>query len=409
MAPKKNIKMDLGSFLADDSLGGGSWADEEVDFGSIGVPTASAPSERRAFSGSNDYSGQSARQAFEDQRPERKEFPIPDQPPYRARIGNLPWDIVEEDVQQFFEKRMQMTDVVSDVKLPADPNGRLKGFGFVTFSERDILEEALQLTLSDFNGRKIFVNVAAPQKSGFDMDWRGGRSGPLSGGRDREDQPELDWGAARNEQSVLPPRERSDRGDRGDREERRPRRADAEFDWNSARTEQTELPPRERRERRERKPDAEFDWSAARSEQVTLPPRERVERGERSIRRPRKPDADFDWGAARSEQVALPPRERSNRKPRKQDPELDWGTARTEKAVLPPRAARTPKKEESKEAGSPGPQKSAFDVLADESGDEEEAKPVAPAEPSLAEQTANLSISNDVKEEVEDGWEVVRK
>ena len=29
--------MDLGSFLADDTFGGGSWADEEVDLNTIGV------------------------------------------------------------------------------------------------------------------------------------------------------------------------------------------------------------------------------------------------------------------------------------------------------------------------------------------------------------------------------------
>lgn len=71
--------------------------------------------------------------------------------------------------------------------------------------KRELLEESLNLTLSEFQGRKIFVNVAAPPRAD-EGDWRSGRSGPL-GGRG-EPEVELDWGSARRTQAELPRRER---------------------------------------------------------------------------------------------------------------------------------------------------------------------------------------------------------
>ena len=45
--------------------------------------------------------------------------------------------------------------------------------------------------MTEFQGRKIYVNVAAPPK-GEDGDWRAGRSGSnRRGGEDREPAPEL--------------------------------------------------------------------------------------------------------------------------------------------------------------------------------------------------------------------------
>lgn len=387
--------MDLGSFLADNTLGGDSWADDEVDISSIGVQTSSTAAvperqQQASFSGSQDNS-------FTDSRPKREEFPIPDHPPFRARIGNLPWDITEEDVSKFFEKRMQMNQVVENVNLPTDQaTGRLKGFGFVTFSEREVLEEALNLTLSDFNGRKIFVSVAAPQKQDvFDLDWRSARSGPLGSRGPRREEPDLDWGSARSSLGGLPPREPR---------ERRFKREEPDLDWGSARGSAAGLPPREPRERKPRREEPDLDWGSARSTLGGLPPREPRER------RFKKEEPELDWGSARSEKVSLPPRERFNR-PKKQEPEFDWGAARSEKVSLPPRSRNTSSrfnKPEQKE--EQGPQKSSYDVLrTEDSDDDEEEQKEEPApvksEPTLEQQTANLSVSNDN----EDGWEVVRK
>lgn len=386
-APKKAVKMDLGSFWADDSYGGGSlWADEEIDMASIGVLSSGtvAPA-----AGSGGYKRQESfgTSRFEDQRPDREEYPIPDAPPYRARVGNLPWEMTEDDLGHFFESRMQMSDIIDDISLPVDNmTGKLRGFGFVSFKDRKVLEESLRLTMSDFNGRKIFVSVAAPQKQDvFDMDWRASR-GPLTGpGRDgrergpRREEVDIDWTAARGQ--ALPPREPRDRFERGDRP---PRREEPDLDWGVARG-QGALPPREPRERhdRPRREEPNIDWSSARG-QGTLPPREPRERTER----PARHEPELDWSLARG-QGALPPREprvRSNRTPKK-EPELDWT-----RGQAPEPRKKDAKKVEEKE--QPTAKKSLYEVLAvddnDETDDDEKKSEVT----ALETKTSELSVAD---------------
>lgn len=430
--------MDLGSFLADDTLGGGSWADEDVDMSSIGVPmTTAAPISNRRLaetSGFNRDSGFGSGEPRREQR-ERQEYPIPDHPPFRARVGNLAWEADEESLVEFFEIKLGSQGIVSDVKLPVDnQTGRLRGFGFLTFDSRSHLEEALRFSFSDFNGRKIYVDVAAPEKADvFEMDWRGGR-GPLTGGRggDRGDRPprreeaDLDWGSARGS-GVLPPREHSNR-DRGDRP---PRREEPQLDWGVARGSGT-LPPREhsnrergeRTERPPRKEEPELDWGSARGSGV-LPPRENSNRERAERTRPKKQEPELDWGVARGTGT-LPPRERSNRQQHQKKPEgdnLDWKRGQ-------PLGARTKSSSSIKKAGKedkkdqPKPQKSSFDVLSVDDSDEEEesASAAAPAEDevkvedkeevkkadsSLEKATAELSIEAESKDS--DDWEVVKK
>lgn len=450
--------MDLGSFLADDTFGGTSWADEEVDLNTIGLSLDKSTTEapiggRPAFSGMGGGEGR-----FQEPRKERKEYPIPDKPPYVARVSNLPWEVTEEVIVRHFEDRMQAQDIITDIKLPVDrDNGRLKGFAFVTFTERGFLEESLNLTLSEFQGRKIFVNVAAPPRAD-EGDWRSGRSGPLGGGR--EPEVDLDWGAARRTHAELPPRERSNRGPR----EHRPR-DEPDFDWSAARSDSTGLPPRERSNRgpREHKPrdEPDLDWGAARSESSGLPPRERSHRAPREHKP--KDEPELDWGSVRSSHAELPPRQKSSRtsshgegqergsfKPRKQEPEFDWGAARSSSTTLPPRerssrsssnrknsesdfdwkrgqplqqrtrsAHGQKHKEEKKDETKPqGPQKSQFSVLAvdDEDEDEEEVKAEKKASKKASDSadvsklesaTANLSVSE--KDSGNEDWEVVGK
>lgn len=388
--PKKSVKMDLGSFLADDSLGGGSWADEEVDMSSIGVSlnTGSAPAPSHRSEETSQYQGYAR---DDEMRRERKEFPIPDHPPFRARIGNLPWEVTESSLTRFFEDRMQAKDIISDLKLPVDTaTGRLKGFGFVTFSEREILEEALNLSMTDFNGRKIFVNVAAPQRQDvFDMDWRSARGSNASG---RSEEPDLDWGSARGSR-TLPPRERSNRSDR-------PRREEPDLDWSSARGSVGSLPPRERSNRsdRPRREEPELDWGSARGSVATLPPRQRSARSDR----PKKDD--FDWTSARGS--GLGPSQGIDRKPRKQEPELDWKRGQ---ALEPRSRANKQNTVEEEQKDEAKPKKSLYDVLAvdDESEEEEEEKKeLKKEETGLEKTTAKLQIDDSKEGE---GWEVVGK
>ncbi|PVH16258.1 uncharacterized protein CXQ87_004130 [Candidozyma duobushaemuli] len=334
-------------------------------------PRRSQESENSVYHNAEDNTedlAEAAREVFSEQyaRRDREEIPIPDAPPYKARVGNLPYDATEPALTRFFEDRLQARDIVTDVKLPMDNmTGKPKGFAFVTFSERAALEEALNLTMSEFNGRKMYVNVAAPQKTDvFDLDWRSARGPPGGGRRDRErEEVDLDWGAARSSGPVGGGgRERGPRG---------PRREEPDLDWGAARGSGV-LPPREPRERRARPDEPELDWGSARNASGPLPPRER---------KPRRDEPELDWGAARGSTGPLPPRERSNRKPREDT--LDWsrGGAATKKKdekefdwkrgqALEPRKKETPKK---KEEAAAGPQKSLYDVLSvDDDEDDEE-------------------------------------
>lgn len=413
--------MDLGAFLADNSLGG-SWADEEIDMASIGVPmsTAAPISNRRTAEssyGSRDGGFGSRDGGFgsmaREQR-DREEYPIPDEAPYRARVGNLAWEITEDALVEFFETKLKGTNIISDVNLPVDNlTGKLRGFGFLTFVSRDKLEAALNLSFSDFNGRKIFIDVAAPERQDvFDMDWRSGR-GPLKGNDrgDRGDRPprreeaDIDWTSARGS-GTLPPRESrgGDRGDwvdRGDRGDRPPRREDPDIDWSSARGSGV-LPPREPRgeraewvdrgDRSDRPPRREreepnLDWTSARGSGV-LPPREpRADREAREPRPPRKDEPLLDWGSARGSGM-LPPRERPVRQKQPETDNLDWKRGQPLLARAKPPAKKTDAQKEDKESK---PHKSSFDVLAVEDDDEEggvdETK-----ETGLEESTAELSI-----------------
>lgn len=352
--------MDLGAFLADESIGG-SWADEEVDMSSIQVPTSSTAAPVGGYYQQHEGS----------ERREREEYPVPDVPPFKAQVRNLPYDATEDALARFLEDRLQARDIVEEVKLPMDMmTGRPKGFAFVTFSERAALEEALQLTMSDFNGRKIYVNVAAPQKGDvFDNDWRSLRTGPIGGGRRDRDREEvdLDWGAARSG-GPLPPRERSSR----------PRRDEPDnLDWDSARS----SGPLPTRERRSRFAEADLDWGSARQGSGPLPPRERAARPPR-----RTDEPDLDWGAARTG-APLPAKERPVRKEgewnsarggfkKKDEKEFDWKRGQ---ALEPRKKAAAPAKKEEENK----PQKSLYDVLALDSDSEE----------AVVQEVADLSVS----------------
>ncbi|KAH8981581.1 hypothetical protein EDB86DRAFT_2858288 [Lactarius hatsudake] len=196
MAPKKGQKMSLNEFLGDDTLG--SWADE-MD----ALPTAPAArgdddrGDRRG--GRDDYlSSRQDRQAF----PPREDLPLPTQPPYTAFVGNLAFDLTENDLETFFDGLK-----TKSVKVIKDRDERPKGFGYVEFEDLDDLKAALTKTGSTLAGRTVRVSVAEPPKErsgpgGFDDpkfsgEWR--RQGPLpdrDSSRRRFDGPPADRSAA---------------------------------------------------------------------------------------------------------------------------------------------------------------------------------------------------------------------
>ncbi|XP_066300821.1 eukaryotic translation initiation factor 4B-like isoform X3 [Branchiostoma lanceolatum] len=133
---------------------------------------------------------------------------IPDKPPFTAFLGNLSYDVDEEAVERFFRDMKLVT-----VRLPRDggDSGRLKGFGYAEFEDKDSLLKAINMNNEKLLNRQIRVDVAdQTQQGGQDRDSRwGDRDGKdRSDGRDRALYDELtagDWRKASSETGILPP------------------------------------------------------------------------------------------------------------------------------------------------------------------------------------------------------------
>ncbi|XP_034941409.1 eukaryotic translation initiation factor 4B-like [Chelonus insularis] len=145
---------------------------------------------------------------------------IPTNPPYVAYISNLPYDVVEEDLTEFFQDLE-----VSNMRLPKDST-KLRGYGYVEFADRQSLIEALSLTSSMIKTRRVRIEVSNSSND----DRRGGR---MNMGRDNRrdgyDDPERtsgDWRKPRDE----PAGGGSDERFRGRGYEPRERREEREVD-----------------------------------------------------------------------------------------------------------------------------------------------------------------------------------
>ena len=89
-------------------------------------------------------------------------------------VGNLPFNLGEEDLREIFEEYGQ----VSSAKIITDKfTGRGKGFGFVEMESDDEANNAIQeLNNAEVGGRNIKVNESKPRPS-YDNDRRGGGGG----------------------------------------------------------------------------------------------------------------------------------------------------------------------------------------------------------------------------------------
>ena len=406
--PKKTVKkMDLTSFLNDDTFGS-SWAEEDVDLNKITIPieTANAntiPLSELAHAKNNSNNTRSGgfggsfggRSRLDPalgggSSDRREEYPVPDAPPYRAVINNIPWDITPEGVQAWVEDGLVKPEAVEEVVLPKnlrDPT-RLKGNAFVTLKERADLVAVLKFNGTKLNERTVYVSVAAPRRGGgADVDWSSARGSNFQGDG-REDAPDLDWGAARGSNF---------RGPRREREE-------VDIDWTAARGSNfqgSSRPPRRERE------EPDIDWSAARGsnfQSSSRPPRRERE------------EPDIDWSAARGsnfQSSSRPPR----REREKEEPALDWGAARGAQFGKPQQTKNTYKDRSltNKKTTDEQPkiQKSVYDVLRTEDDDEDEEaekqngdakeNKVDAAVEKLQDKTAQLTVEDG------DNWEVVGK
>ena len=96
-------------------------------------------------------------------------------------VGNLSYEVTEEDLQKAFESFGQ----IESVKIIKDNfSGRSKGFGFVEMPKNADAQSAINdLNGTELKGRPLKVNTARPRNEnrrsggGFGDSRRGGRQG----------------------------------------------------------------------------------------------------------------------------------------------------------------------------------------------------------------------------------------
>jgi len=101
---------------------------------------------------------------------------------YRCFIGGLSWSTSDRGLKAAFDKFGHLVEA----KVAVDKfSGRSRGFGFVTFDEKNAMEDAIEeMNGMELDGRTITVEKAQPnQGSGRDRD--GDRDRDRDRGRDR--------------------------------------------------------------------------------------------------------------------------------------------------------------------------------------------------------------------------------
>ena len=108
----------------------------------------------------------------------------PGAPDRTLYVGNLPYDCAQEEVETLVNGVAE--GGVVRVHLPTDPDGRKRGFGFVTMASPEVAKTAADaLRTADIRGRRLIVNLAhakgerpARPEGGFG----GGGGGGFGGG-----------------------------------------------------------------------------------------------------------------------------------------------------------------------------------------------------------------------------------
>ena len=94
-------------------------------------------------------------------------------------VGNLPYDTSQQEMTQISTDNN--VGPVARIHLPVGPDGRLRGFGFITMGTAEAANEAITaLRNFDLRGRRLMVNIAHP---------RGAPGGPGGGPSDRPRPP----------------------------------------------------------------------------------------------------------------------------------------------------------------------------------------------------------------------------
>ncbi|HEY9508778.1 MAG TPA: RNA-binding protein [Verrucomicrobiae bacterium] len=96
--------------------------------------------------------------------------------PTRLFVGNLSYQTMENDLQDYFSQ----IGAVTSVNLMLDKmTGKSRGFAFVEFANQDDANKAIeQFHNKDFQGRALTVNIARPREERTQQQrWGGSRDG----------------------------------------------------------------------------------------------------------------------------------------------------------------------------------------------------------------------------------------
>jgi cold-inducible RNA-binding protein len=101
--------------------------------------------------------------------------------PTRLFVGNLSYQTMENDLQDYFSQ----AGAVNSVNLMMDKmTGKSRGFAFIEFANSEDANKAIEeFHNKDFQGRALTVNIARPREERAPQQrWSGGGGG--GGGRD---------------------------------------------------------------------------------------------------------------------------------------------------------------------------------------------------------------------------------
>ncbi len=101
--------------------------------------------------------------------------------PTRLFVGNLPYQTIEQDIQDLFAQAGNVTSV----NLMFDKfTGKSRGFAFVELATAEEANKAVEMfNGKDMQGRALTVNIARPRE---ERPRTGGGGGFRGGPRDRE-------------------------------------------------------------------------------------------------------------------------------------------------------------------------------------------------------------------------------
>ncbi|XP_077459587.1 eukaryotic translation initiation factor 4Ba isoform X2 [Stigmatopora argus] len=132
-----------------------SWADETDDLD--GDVSLSWHADEDSFRGSSIDRSNLPTAPRSAREPNIDRSRLPRSPPYTAFLGNLPYDVTEESIKDFFRGL-----AISAVRLPREPTNHemLKGFGYAEFDDVESLLSALSLHEENLGNRRIRVDIA---------------------------------------------------------------------------------------------------------------------------------------------------------------------------------------------------------------------------------------------------------